>query len=51
LQKLWARGDLLAWTLGAVQPIGDHEQAENNEHDEKDVFDFHDESLVAKRVG
>jgi hypothetical protein len=32
----------LAW---AVEPIGQHEQAENHEHDDEDVFDFHGESL------
>ncbi len=32
----------LAW---AVEPVGQHEQAENREHDDEDVFDFHGESL------
>jgi hypothetical protein len=32
----------IAW---AVEPIGQHEQAENHEHDDEDVFDFHGESF------
>jgi hypothetical protein len=35
------RKALLAWTLGPVEPVGQHEQAEDHEHDDEDVFDFH----------
>jgi hypothetical protein len=31
----------LAW---AVEPIGQHEQAKNHEHDDENVFDFHGKS-------
>jgi hypothetical protein len=40
----WPWGALL-WALGAVEPVGQHEQAKNHEHDDEDVFDFHGESL------
>jgi hypothetical protein len=31
----------LAWAFGSVEPVGQHEQAENHEHDDENVFDFH----------
>jgi hypothetical protein len=33
-----------------VEPIGQHEQAENHEHDDEDVFDFHGESLSCELI-
>jgi hypothetical protein len=35
----------LAWVFGTVEPVGQHEQAKNHEHDDEDVFDFHGFSL------
>ena len=35
----------LARTFGTVEPIGEHEQAKDHEHDDEDVFDFHGFSL------
>jgi hypothetical protein len=35
----------LAWAFGTVEPVGQHEQAKNHEHDDEDVFDFHGFSL------
>jgi hypothetical protein len=35
----------LAWAFGSVEPVGQHEQAKNHEHDDEDVFDFHGFSL------
>jgi hypothetical protein len=34
------------WTFGAIQPIGHHERAKNDKHDDEDVFDFHGVFLV-----
>jgi hypothetical protein len=31
----------LAWAFGSVEPVGQHEQAKDHEHDDEDVFDFH----------
>jgi hypothetical protein len=38
-------GASFAWTFWAIEPIGQHEQAKNREHDDEDVFDFHGFSL------
>jgi hypothetical protein len=35
----------LAWIFGSIEPVGQHEQAKNHEHDDEDVFDFHGFSL------
>jgi hypothetical protein len=39
----WAAGFsvLLQRFFGSVQPVGHHEGAKNEEHDDEDVFDFH----------
>jgi hypothetical protein len=34
--------EIRRWT---VQPIGQHEDAENHKHDDENVFDFHGFSL------
>jgi predicted SpoU family rRNA methylase len=44
-------GALLARAFGAVEPVGQHEQAKDHEHDDKDVFDFHGGSFVRQGVG
>ena len=36
----------MEWTFGAIQPIGHHERAKNDKHDDEDVFDFHGVFLV-----
>jgi hypothetical protein len=51
LQKPWARGALLARIFRAIEPVGQHEQAKNHEHDDEDVFDFHGCSFGRQGVG
>jgi hypothetical protein len=41
-------GASLAWAFGSVQPIGQHENAKDHEHDDEDVFDFHGFSFGGK---
>jgi hypothetical protein len=51
LQTPWARGALLARIFRAIEPVGQHEQAKNHEHDDEDVFDFHGCSFGRQGVG
>jgi hypothetical protein len=45
----WGRCGSLAWAFGAVQPIGQHEDAKDHEHDDEDVLDFHGLPLLNVR--
>jgi hypothetical protein len=38
----------LARTFGTVEPVGQHEQPKNHEHDDEDVFDFHGFSFCGR---